>query len=474
MGSDSRPLRVFFFPFMAHGHLIPMVDIARLFSSQGVHSTIITTPLNANYISKTTSLSIKTLPFQASKVGLPDGCENVDMLPSPDLNFKFFQAVNLLQKPFENLLELEKPDCLISDIFFPWSVDSAEKFNIPRLVFNGTSFFAMCALESLKTHKPYKSVSTDSEPFVIPNLPDEIKMTKSQFTADAWEDTEKGIGKLLAEARASELRSFGVVVNSFYELEPAYADYYKNVLNMKAWCVGPVSVCNRNAEEKIARGKKSTIDDHECLKWLEGKEPDSVVYACFGSGASFPDEQLRDIALGLEESGVNFIWVIRSSSESRSEDYLPEGFEDRVKDRGFVIRGWAPQVLILDHPSVGGFVTHCGWNSALEGISAGLPMVTWPLFAEQFFNQKLITDVLKLGVEVGVQKWSRNGEDRVPKEKVEKAVRDVMVGEVAEERRGRARQLGKLAKKAVAKDGSSYIDLHNLLDELKLRRETLS
>ncbi|CAM8901520.1 unnamed protein product [Rhodiola kirilowii] len=474
MGSDSRPLRVFFFPFMAHGHLIPMVDIARLFSSQGVHSTIITTPLNANYISKTTSLSIKTLPFHAAEVGLPDGCENLDMLPSPDLIFKFFQAANLLQKSFENLLELEKPDCLISDIFFPWSVDSAEKFNIPRLVFNGTSFFAMCALESLKTHKPYKSVSTDSEPFVIPNLPDEIKMTKSQFTADAWEDAEKGIGKLLAEARASGLRSFGVVVNSFYELEPAYADYYKNVLNMKAWCVGPVSVCNRNVEEKIARGKKSTIDDHECLKWLEGKEPDSVVYVCFGSGASFPDEQLRDIALGLEDSGVNFIWVIRSSSESRSEDYLPEGFEDRVKDRGFVIRGWAPQVLILDHPSVGGFVTHCGWNSALEGISAGLPMVTWPLFAEQFFNQKLITDVLKLGVEVGVQKWSRNGEDRVPKEKVEKAVRDVMVGEVAEERRGRARQLGKLAKKAVAKDGSSYIDLHNLLDELKLRRETLS
>ncbi|CAM8907031.1 unnamed protein product [Rhodiola kirilowii] len=474
MGSDSRPLRVFFFPFMAHGHFIPMVDIARLFSSQGVHSTIITTPLNANYISKTTSLSIKTLPFHAAEVGLPDGCENVDMLPSHDLLFKFFQAANLLQTPFENLLELEKPDCLISDIFFPWSVDSAEKFNIPRLVFHGTSFFAMCAMEILITHMPYKSVSTDSEPFAIPNLPDEIKVTKSQFTADAWEDTEKGPGKLMAEARASGLRSFGMVVNSFHELEPAYADYYKNVLNMKAWCVGPVSLCNQNVEEKIARGKKSAIDDHECLKWLEGKQPDSVVYICFGSAARFPDEQLCNIALGLEESGVNFIWVIRRSSVSGSEDYLPEGFEDRVKDRGLVIRGWAPQILILDHPSVGGFVTHCGWNSSLEGISAGLPMVTWPLFAEQFFNQKLITDVLKLGVEVGAQKRSLNGEDRVTKEKVEKAVRAVMIGEEAEERRGRARQLGKLAKKAVAKDGSSYIDLHNLLDELKLRRETLS
>ncbi|KAL9689837.1 hypothetical protein QQ045_010228 [Rhodiola kirilowii] len=256
MSSDSRPLRVFFFPFMAHGHLIPMVDIARLFSSQGVHSTIITTPLNANYISKTTSLSIKTLPFQAAEVGLPDGCENLDMLPSHDLIFKFFQAANLLQKPFENLLELENPDCLISDMFFPWSVNSADKFNIPRIIFHGMGFFAMCAMESLKTHKPYKSVSTDSEPFLIPNLPDKIIITRSQFTVDALEDTEKGVGKLLAETRASGLGSFGMVVNSFHELEPAYADYYKNVLNMKARCVGPISLCNRNVEEKIARGKK--------------------------------------------------------------------------------------------------------------------------------------------------------------------------------------------------------------------------
>lgn len=138
-----------------------------------------------------------------------------------------------------------------------------------------------------------------------------------------------------------------------------------------------------------------------------------------------------------------------------------------MRGRGLIIRGWAPQVLILDHKAVSGFVTHCGWNSALEGISAGVPMVTWPVAAEQFYNEKLITQVLRIGVPVGVKQWMRQVGDSVESEKVEKAVRRIMVGEEAEEMRFRARGLSDMAKKAVEEGGSSHSDLAALLEELK-------
>ncbi|PKI33541.1 hypothetical protein CRG98_046097 [Punica granatum] len=183
----------------------------------------------------------------------------------------------------------------------------------------------------------------------------------------------------------------------------------------------------------------------------------------------FNASQLHEIALGLEASGQPFVWVVKKDEavEEGKEDWLPQGYEDRMQGKGLIIRGWAPQVLILDHRAVGGFVTHCGWNSTLEGISAGVPMVTWPVAAEQFYNEKFITEVLRIGAPVGVKQWMRQVGDSVKSEQVEKAVRKVMVGEEAEEMRAQARELSKMAKKAVEEGGSSHSDLMALLEELK-------
>lgn len=138
-----------------------------------------------------------------------------------------------------------------------------------------------------------------------------------------------------------------------------------------------------------------------------------------------------------------------------------------MKGKGLIIRGWAPQVLILDHQAVGGFLTHCGWNSLLEGVASGLPMVTWPIGAEQFYNEKLVTQVLKTGVNVGVQKMMKPVGDFISREKVEKAVREVMAGE---EMKKRAKQLAEMAKDAVKEGGSSDSEVNRLMEELKLVR----
>nr|QEA68968.1 UGT73A18 [Panax ginseng] len=467
-------LNVFFFPMPLHGHMIPTLDMAKLFASHGVKATIVTTPLNAPFFSKAIERT-KDLGFQMSiriikfpvVIGLPEGCENTDQLTSPDMFPIFFKATLMLREQVEQVLEESRPDCLIADMFFPWATESAAKFDIPRLVFHGTSFFALCASEQLRLHKPFKNLSNDLEPFVVPNLPHEIKLSRSQLPPHERGGIETDFSRMLIRIKESDRRSYGVIVNSFYELEPDYADHYRNVLNMKAWHVGPVSLCNRGVEEKAERGKKPAIDEFECLKWLDLKNPHSVIYVCFGSVCNFPSSQLYELAMGLEASGQQFIWVVRKGeNEDEKEKWMPEGFEERIEGKGLIIRGWAPQVLILDHKAVGGFVTHCGWNSTLEGISAGVPMVTWPTFAEQFYNEKLVTEILRIGVAVGSQEWVALGTDGVKRDAIEMAVKHIMVGEEAEGRRNRAKALKEMARKAIEGGGSSYSDLSALIKEL--------
>ncbi|KAK7400760.1 hypothetical protein VNO78_12066 [Psophocarpus tetragonolobus] len=476
MGSNEyHTLHIFFFPFLGQGHIIPTVDMAKLFAEKGVKVTIITTPLNKPFISKSIGTSktngnqihihIQTIEFPYAEVGLPHGCENTDSLSSLHLFESFCLATSLLQQPFEQLLEKQRPNCIVADMFFPWATDAAAKFGIPRLVFHGTGFLSLCAAACVRPYEPYNNVSSDSELFVIPNLPGEIKVTIMQVAPLAKNKQKSGMDKLLLEAVESELRSYGVVVNSFYELEKVYADHFRKVLGRKAWHIGPLSLCNKDSEEKAHRGKQASIDEHECLKWLDTKRPNSVIYVCFGSVVNLSDSELREIAMGLRASGQQFIWVVRKSGKD-GEKWILDGFEKRMEGKGLIIRGWAPQVLILEHEAIGAFVTHCGWNSTLEAVTAGVPMVTWPLFADQFYNEKLVTEVLKIGVPVGVKTWVGFEGANVASDAVEKAVKRIMNGKEAIEMRNKAKVLSQQARLAMEEGGSSYTDLNALIEEL--------
>ncbi|XP_015892856.3 UDP-glucose flavonoid 3-O-glucosyltransferase 7-like [Ziziphus jujuba] len=482
MGSSSPQLHIFFFPLMAQGHIIPVIDMAKLFASRGLRTTIVSTPLNAqlhsNKIQRIKDMGIEIevvlIKFPASEVGLPEGCESSEMATTPEMQQKFFKATTMLENQLERLIHEHHPHCLVADVFFPWATDVAARFGIPRLVFHGIGFFSLCASLSVLMNKPQKKVLADSEPFDVPKLPDEVKLTRNQLPTYAEGNGDTEFSRLFKEGKESELKSYGVIVNSFYELECAYADHYRQVLGRKAWHIGPISLFNKTiGKDNESRGMEASIDCHDddqyCLKWLDSKKPDSVVYVCFGTMSKFNDSQLLEIAEGLEASGQNFIWVVRKdkAEELRKEEWLPEGFEKRMEGKGLIVRGWAPQVLILDHEAVGGFVTHCGWNSTLEGVSAGVPMVTWPMWAEQFYNEKLITQILGIGVGVGAKKWARLVGDSVKREAVEKAVIRIMVGEEAGEIRSKARGLGKMARRAVEEGGSSNSDLNSLIEELR-------
>ncbi|KAL5546017.1 hypothetical protein UlMin_005704 [Ulmus minor] len=484
----EKKLHILFIPFMAQGHLIPMVDIARLLSRHDIIVTIATTSLNFNRFKATVDRDIRSslpvhvlqLVFPNSEVGLPEGCESVDSIPSPNLIKNFMDGVSLLQKPIEEHIEEEQRgstnpiSCMVSDKLIVWGGETARKFGLPRILFDGTSCFSLLCSYNLQKSKVYESVGDDSQSFVIPGLPDPVEFTKTQLPAYFNPGSNQALNSIRKKVREAEEGAYGVLVNSFEDLEPEYVKEYRKVSGRKVWCVGPASLTNKDDLDKAQRGNKASIDGEKCLNWLNLWEKGSVVYACLGSLNRLTPSQLVELGLGLEASNRPFIWVIRGGykKEELEEWLVEDGFEERVKGRGLLIRGWAPQVLILSHPSIGAFLTHCGWNSTLEGICAGTPMITWPLFAEQFYNDKFVVKVLKIGLSVGAEKAVHFGEEEkfgvlVTREQVKEAIEKIMdEGSEGEERRERLKRLAEAAKIAIEGGGSSYLNIALLQEDI--------
>ena len=482
MASQFEELHLLMFPLMAQGHMIPMVDIARLLAQRGATITIVTTNGNAARFEAVLSRAVESglkinlvgLKFPCEEAGLPEGHENLDAMTSPDLVPNFFRATFLLLKPAQKLAKelVPRPNCVVSDMFLPWTINIARMLGVPRVSFNGVNCFCLLCFKNLGTFNVREKISSETEYFVIPGIPDQIEITKAQIPGALAPNLDEFFGY----AREAEAGSYGMIVNSFEELEPEYAKRYKKERNGKAWCVGPASLCNKELLDKAQRGNKPIVDEHECLKLLGSWEPSSVVYVCLGSLCNLTTPQLVELGLGLEASNKPFIWVIKGrniKSEELEKWIAEDGFEERIKGRGLLLRGWAPQVLILSHPALGGFLTHCGWNSTLEGICAGVPLITWPLFADQFFNEKLAAQVLKIAVTLGVEEPMTWGEEekigvKVKRETIKSALESLMDEEDQEsrERRERARKLGEMATRAVEEGGSTHNNITLFLEEI--------
>ncbi|KAJ9558552.1 hypothetical protein OSB04_013166 [Centaurea solstitialis] len=216
--------------------------------------------------------------------------------------------------------------------------------------------------------------------------------------------------------------------------------------------------------------------DSDLSGWLDGQQPSSVVFLCFGSAGSFDEVQVKEIAHAIERSGHPFVWSLRRPSQPEQGinlgDYedpgvvLPEGFLERTLGVGKVI-GWAPQAALLAHPAVGGFVSHCGWNSVLESLWFGVALATWPMYAEQQLNAFELVVELGLAVEIKLdyKKDVFNPVDDtiiVTAEEIERGIRQVMEDF---EVRGKVKEMSRKSRAAVAKDGSSFTSIGHLIHE---------
>ncbi|KAI7729531.1 hypothetical protein M8C21_008988, partial [Ambrosia artemisiifolia] len=193
----------------------------------------------------------------------------------------------------------------------------------------------------------------------------------------------------------------GRIYNSCRIIEQPMLDLLENEernRNKKLWALGPFNPVD-------IKGTTQKDEGYRCLKWLDKQEPNTVIFVSFGTTTSLTKEQITEIAIGLEKSEQKFIWALRGADRGDAfNDYitleLPKGYEDRIKGRGLVVREWAPQLEILGHQATGGFISHCGWNSCMESISMGVPIVAWPMHSDQPTNAVLVTNILKVGVTV--------------------------------------------------------------------------
>jgi UDP:flavonoid glycosyltransferase YjiC (YdhE family) len=202
------------------------------------------------------------------------------------------------------------------------------------------------------------------------------------------------------------------------------------------------------------------------MKWLDEQPQSSVVFLCFGNFGSFSPSQVKEIALGIEQSGFKFLWSMRfprspSNQFMNPEDVLPEGFLERIEGRG-IMCGWAPQVEVLAHKAIGGFVSHCGWNSILESLWYGVPIVTLPIYAEQQLNAFRMVKELGLSVELKLD--YRVGGDLVTADEIAKSVICVMQSD--SEVRKKVKEMSEKGRKAVMDGGSSFTSITQLIQDI--------
>lgn len=264
----------------------------------------------------------------------------------------------------------------------------------------------------------------------------------------------------------------GILVNTFMELELPVMEVLQSREDEgkkipKVYPVGP-----------IINSKGFDKRSEFVMKWLDDQPPLSVIFLCFGSLGSFEHEQVKEIAKGVENSGYKFLWSLRRPSpkgfreypdeyeEDDLEDVLPEGFLKRTAGMGMVM-GWAPQVQVLSHSSVGGFVSHCGWNSTLESVFHGVPMAAWPMYAEQQMNAFQMVKETGIGVEIKMdyrKDLTVENPVLVMADEIEDGIRKVMESE--SEIRNKVEELKRKARISLMEGGSSFISLGNFLDDV--------
>ncbi|KDP45375.1 hypothetical protein JCGZ_09624 [Jatropha curcas] len=458
--SSYSQFHVILFPFMSKGHTIPILHLAHLLLRRrsSIAITIFTTPANHSFIADSlagTSSRIVILNFPKNIPQVPSGIESTDKLPSMTLFPSFALATKLMQPEFEDALEsLQQVNFMVSDGFLWWTLESATKYGFPRLVFYGMSNYSVSLSRAIREDMLRLKLESDEELITVTRFP-WIKVSRSEFKSTVPQDELQL--EFMVKAITASKSSYGYIVNSIYELEPVFVDYFNDQGGPMAWCVGPLCLAKPSMAESVFHEKPTWN------QWLDKKleRESSVLYVAFGSQVEISEDQLKEIAIGLEKSQVNFLWVIRKKEIELSDGF---DFEERVKDRGIIVRDWVNQREIIQHKSIKGFLSHCGWNSVLESICAGVPILAWPMMAEQPFNAKMVVEEIKVGLRVHTCDGSVEG--FVKREVLEKKVKGLMEGEKGKEVRKKAKEYAEMAKKAMEEGtGSSWRTLDKLIDE---------
>ncbi|KAI4335862.1 hypothetical protein L6164_014466 [Bauhinia variegata] len=358
------------------------------------------------------------------------------------------------------------PVAIVSDFFLGWTHQLDSQLRIPRLVFSPSAAFAMSIAFTLWRDLPQVDDPENPNSLIsFPKIPTSPIYPWWQISHQ-YRENKRGDPdwEFHRQNTLFNFASWGFAFNSFTELEPAYLDHVKkDVGHDRVWAVGPLLPPKDDFTVPTAdRGGSSSVPCHQLLTWLDSRTDSSVLYVCFGSRTFLTSKQVEILTSALELSGIHFILSVRIPDEKkggRDCGMIPDDFEDRVAGRGLVIKGWAPQLAILGHPAVGAFLTHCGWNSVLEGLAAGVVMGTWPMGSDQFTNAKLLVDQLGVAIRVA------EGTENVPEaEEMARKIESSL--DKARPERIRAKELMDAALGAISQRGSSENQMEALVNRL--------
>ncbi|KAK9669908.1 hypothetical protein RND81_13G163200 [Saponaria officinalis] len=478
-------------PTPGMGHLLSMVEFAKRITDTNPNISIIVIVYHmsifepskiASYIE---SQSSRLDPTRITFITLPP-LENPPDPSDPSYFGTLIQLQNpLLKKAVQD--RQVKPAAFILDLINVSMIDVANDLRVPSYIYftGGVNFlYTMFHFQALVDAHGVDDISgLVGDPDSELDLPGFRNRVPVKVVPYMFLDKEFHRPKFVMNLARRFREAKGILVNSFTELEFSTIEALNKMDNIPTiYPVGPMLSLNNRGDAKPSNKDDiscNVTDEDNIISWLDGQPESSVVFLCFGSMGYFDTDQVTEIANGLDQSGHRFLWSLRKPVQDESlgnkaepseneifEEALPEGFIDRTAHKGKIIP-WAPQVTVLAHKSIGGFVSHCGWNSILESLWFGVPIATWPMYSEQQLNAFTLVKELELAVEIKLDyRWDfKTGNYLVTAEEVENGVRKVM--DLEEEMKTKVHEMrGKCRRVLEADGGSSYDSLARFIEEV--------
>ncbi|KAL8553522.1 hypothetical protein ACS0TY_002001 [Phlomoides rotata] len=464
-------------PFPAQGHINPMYKLAIILHHKGFHITFVLTDYNHKRLLQSLGTAALNPPPDFQFATIPDGLPPLESggtaNSTQDIRSLCVSITDNCLAPLNELIDklnhqtrcAPPVSCVIADTIMTFALDAAERIGVPGVLLQtagACSFMCNKHIRHLieKGIVPLKDESCLTNGYLeipIDWIPGVIPLRLRHFSSVIrTTDPNDSLLNFLPTQLARSSKAAAIIMNTFDSLEHSVLSAL-SLICPPICTLGPLHlIVNQLPGNKNLKWMSSSLwkEDSSCLKWLDSKPQNSVLYVNFGSITVLNPRQLCEFAWGLAKSKKNFVWIVRPDLFEGGSRALSLDFLEEIRDRGIVAE-WCPQEEVLSHWAIGGFLTHCGWNSVLESMCNGVPMLCWPFFADQHLNCKYACEEWGVGMEI---------KSDVERDEVRALVSELMDGERGKMLRKRAVEWQEKAAAAVG--GSSCLNLDKLVNEI--------